>query len=111
MRTKEFVITAQYESMTASDRVIAGMKAKIKRENWKPGRKPGAKNKKGVPLDEYRDEIIHLVDLGLSIKAIQKYINGNFFAEKKLQYSSFHRYVYTDSLLHGMYKKHVKEEQ
>ncbi len=55
------------------------------------GRPKGSKNKKGMLLDPYKDQILEYSQMGLSISAIQKIVNHQM--EKPVSYNSFKNYL------------------
>ncbi len=55
------------------------------------GRPKGCKNKCGLALDPYKDEIIAYMQLGLPVASIKKIINGK--SERKLSYNTYSTYV------------------
>lgn len=55
------------------------------------GRPKGCRNKNGLALDPYKDEILAYLKLGLPVASIRKIINGK--AERKLSYNSYSTYV------------------
>lgn len=55
------------------------------------GRPKGCKNKKGLALEPYKNEIMAYIKLGLPTASIRKIINGR--SERKLSYNTYSSYV------------------
>jgi DNA invertase Pin-like site-specific DNA recombinase len=56
------------------------------------GRPKGSKNKNGLKLDPYKDQILEYRKMGLSVRAIEKIIN-NQMPENNISYNTFKNYV------------------
>ncbi|SFP98332.1 recombinase family protein [Hydrogenimonas thermophila] len=82
---------AETEREFISMRTKAGLEA-ARAKGKKLGRPKGAKGKENL-LDPYREQIIKLLDMGLSIKAIQNFLNGSEEEGKHIKYTTLKYYI------------------
>ena len=98
------LILAIYSYFAEAEREFISVRTKqglaaVKAKGIKLGRPKGHKNKERL-LDPYREEIMELLNLGVSLTAIQKIINKK--TPKSLSYSSFKYSIDNDEgLLHA----------
>lgn len=81
---------AEAERDFISLRTKQGLEA-ARAQGKKLGRPKGCKNKKGLVLDPFKDEIMAYMKLGLPVASIRKIINGK--VERKLSYNTYSTYV------------------
>jgi len=81
---------AEAEREFISIRTKQGLAA-AKAKGIELGRPKGAKNKKGLKLNQFQDQIEKFLQLGLSVTAIQKLINDQL--EDPISYNTFRNYI------------------
>jgi len=93
-----FEYFAQTERAFVSTRTKEGLAA-VKAKGIKLGRPKGHKNRERA-LDDYRDEIMGLLNLGINLTAIRKIVNQKM--SKGLSYSSYKYFIdHDEELLHA----------
>jgi len=95
---KVFGYFAETERAFISTRTKEGLAA-VKAKGIKLGRPKGHKNKERA-LDDHRDEIMGLLNLGINLTAIRKIVNQKM--SKGLSYSSYKYFIdHDEELLHA----------
>jgi len=82
---------AETEREFISMRTKAGLEA-ARAKGKKLGRPKGSKGKENL-LDPYREQIVKLLNMGLSIKAIQNFLNSTEEEGKHIKYTTLKYYI------------------
>lgn len=92
------LVYAIYGYFAEAEREFISLRTKQGLENARKkgvelGRPKGSRNKKGLILDQFQDQIQQFVKLDLSVKAIQKLINDQI--EEPVSYNTYRTFVNT----------------
>jgi len=82
---------AETEREFISMRTKAGLEA-ARAKGKKLGRPKGSKGKENL-LDPYREQIVKLLNMGLSVKAIQNFLNSTEEEGKHIKYTTLKYYI------------------
>lgn len=92
------LLLAVYSYFAESEREFIALRTKqgleaAKAKGKKLGRPKGSKNKSGLALDPFKEQIQEYVQLGLPVASIMKIVNSQM--EEGVSYNTFKAYVFT----------------